>query len=107
VRFSEDENYISKLKGRMWIDAEDRIVVRLAAWPAGSQGSENRPPAAFMEMTRLPVGVWLPKQVRLDGVDYPEIFEENLDETSFAYSEYRLPRTDVKSVNVAEPPVRP
>src|SRR6185295_9225628 len=64
--FNDNEKYIAQLTGEIWIDAQDRIVTRLAGWPAlnanvatpGSQPqpSGERPPAVLVEMMRLPEG---------------------------------------------------
>jgi hypothetical protein len=70
----------ARLAGRLWIDAEDRAVVRLEAWPYGPQaegaGPRNaaREPSVVFEHERLPDGVWLEHLFRLQTYGHKDIF---------------------------------
>ena len=89
AQFNDNEKYIAQLTGEIWIDAQDRIVTRLTGWPslvAGIPGSTNpppppssksgeRPPAVYVEMMRLPEGIWLPRVIRINGADYQKLFD--------------------------------
>ncbi|HZI20221.1 MAG TPA: hypothetical protein VEY09_16685 [Pyrinomonadaceae bacterium] len=62
------ESLASKLSGVVWVDPEDRHVVRLEARLVGDfkvsgwMGVSVKPGSAFVfEQTRLPDGVWLPR----------------------------------------------
>jgi len=67
-------------------DAQDRIVTRLTGWPSLMQtiptaysgpGVRRKTPAVYVEMMRLPEGVWLPRVVRINGADLSKLFDGN------------------------------
>ena len=113
AQFNEAERYVAQLTGEIWIDAQERIVTRLVGWPAVEKVSDERngvratgtssetpPPAVYIEMLRLPTGVWLPHVSRINGADYPKLFAGiNWDSTS-TYSNYIRFSTEVKDVKV-------
>jgi len=101
AQFNEAERYVAELSGEIWIDAQERIVTRLVGWPAVEKTSEETtPPAVYIEMLRLPTGVWLPHVSRINGADYPKLFAGiNWDSTS-TYSNYIRFSTEVKEVKV-------
>jgi hypothetical protein len=98
AHFNDNEKYIAQLTGEIWIDAQDRIVTRLTGWPtlvAVPPGSINpapatgeRPPAVYVEMQRLPEGIWLPRVIRINGADYPKLFNGIDSETVSIFSNY-------------------
>jgi len=112
--FNENERYVAQLSGEIWIDAQDRIVTRVVGWPtlenvsdqsasfrATNTSSETSPPAVYVEMLRLPTGVWLPHVSRINGADYPKLFTGiNWDSTS-TYSNYIRFSTEVKEGKIA------
>jgi hypothetical protein len=85
------EQPYAKLCGTIWIDAAERAVMRLEAWPAPGQkaartGSATRgeggatrgdaddgPPVVY-EQTRLPDGMWLESLVRIKTISAPDVF---------------------------------
>jgi hypothetical protein len=120
ARFSEKEKYIAQLGGTIWIDSEDRIVTRLAGWPTttatgeadaaptgpqetAGEASGKRPPAVYLEMTRLPEGVWLPRTSRINGADYPKLFDHVSYDSRITYSEYKRFYTETKEVRIEAP----
>jgi hypothetical protein len=115
AQLGEKEKYIAQLGGTIWIDAEDRIVTRLAAWPLSTKdesdadsasAASEKPPAVYLEMTRLPEGVWLPKSSRINGADYPKLFDHVSYDSVISYSEYKRFSTETKGVQL-EPPKAP
>ena len=112
AQLADDEKYIAQLSGTIWIDAKDRIVKRLAAWPSsmtngsGAQASTSsveKMPAIYLEMTRLPEGIWLPKTTRINGADYPRLFDHIPSDTTVTYSEYKRFRTETEGVELETP----
>jgi hypothetical protein len=113
AQFNENERYVAQLSGEIWIDAKERIVTRVVGWPTvekvsddksvvGTTGtpSETPPPAVYIEMLRLPTGVWLPHVSRINGADYPKLFEGiNWDSIS-THSNYIRFSTEVKDVKI-------
>ena len=43
AQFANNEKYIAQLTGQIWIDAQDRIVTRLAGWPMSGANNANPP----------------------------------------------------------------
>ena len=113
AQFDDNEKYIAQLTGEMWIDAQDRIVTRLTGWPALVAGipgsttpppaSPERPPAVYVEMQRLPEGIWLPRVVRINGADYPKLFDGITFESISIFSNFIRFSTDVKDVKINTP----
>jgi hypothetical protein len=122
AQLDKSEQYVAHLSGMIWIDAEDRIVTRLAGWLSASAVATKNvkakmptapalppgqgPPAVFIEMTRLPEGVWLPREIKLDGSGYPAIFDGINYAVTFTYSEYKRFNTETKDVHLNTPKPR-
>ena len=116
AQLNDNEKYIAQLTGEIWIDAQDRIVTRLTGWPtlvAGILGSTNpppaageRPPAVYVEMQRLPEGIWLPRVIRINGADYPGLFDGIDSESVSIFSNYIRFSTEIKDIKV-NPPSHP
>jgi hypothetical protein len=70
----------ARLAGRLWIDAQDKAVVRLEAWPYDPQakGADSpasaREPSVVFEHERLPDGVWLERLGRIKTYGRKDIF---------------------------------
>jgi len=110
AQFSDNEKYIAQLTGEIWIDAQDRIVTRLVGWPSSMTANANppspsseRPPAVYVEMMRLPEGVWLPHVIRINGADYQKLFDGITgDSTSTLHNFVRF-STEIQDVKVNTP----
>jgi len=114
AQFSDDEKYIAQLTGEIWIDAQDRIVTRLVGRPTLSANNASpaqpvttsahtpadAPPAVYVEMMRLPEGVWLPRIVRINGVDYNKLFDGITWESTWTFSNFRRFSTEIKDVKI-------
>ena len=111
AEFKDEEKYIAQLTGEIWIDAQDRIVTRLAGWPSvdsntatpanQSQSPGSRPPAVYVEMMRLPEGVWLPRVIRINGADYRRLFDGITADSVSTFSHYIRFSTEIKDVKVS------
>src|SRR6185312_8306593 len=112
AQFVDNEKYIAKLAGEIWIDAQDRIVTRLVGRPTISASSARpaqpiptavptageTPPAVYMEMMRLPQGVWLPRTIRINGADYQKLFDGITSDSISTFSNYVRFSTEIKDV---------
>src|SRR6266550_7978708 len=113
VQLSDNEKYIAQLRGEIWIDAKDRIVTRLIGRPTNAAASttgtlepssSERPPAVYVEMMRLPrQGIWFQHVVRINGADYPTLFDGITTDSTSTYSDYIRFSTEVKDVKVGTP----
>lgn len=110
VQFADNEKYIAQLTGEMWIDAQDRIVTRLVGRPnpgasnAGPASSiptaSEAPPAVYVEMMRLPEGIWLPRIVRINAADYNKLFDGITSESIAIFSNFARFSTEIKDVKI-------
>jgi len=109
AQLENNERYILQLKGVIWIDAEDRIVTRLVGWPSSEKAANYQdfatqlnqtPPAIYEEMMRLPTGIWLPLVTRINGADYPKLFDNFVYYSTLTYSEYKRFTTEIKDVKL-------
>ncbi len=113
--FNWNEKYVSQLYGEIWIDAKDRIVTRIIGWPTRSRVTDNgnaqaageRPPAVYFEMMRVRDGSWLPRVTRINGADYPTLFDRFTHDAISTYSRYIRFSTEVKDVKMDPPKKRP
>ena len=67
----------ARLAGRLWVDAADKAILRLEAWPLDAQaagGAATPEPAVVFEHERMPDGVWLERLVRLKTYGHKDIF---------------------------------
>lgn len=104
AQFRDNENYIAQLKGEIWIDVQDRIVARLAGWPQTATQSNEKAAAVSFKMIRLPAGVWLPLEARINGRDYPGLFDHVAFDSTLTFSEYKRFSTEIKDQKVDTPP---
>ena len=80
----------ARLAGRLWVDAADKTVVRLEAWPADARPADSAPPptaepSVVFEHERLPDGVWLERLVRIKTYGHTDVFNRiELDYTKEA-----------------------
>lgn len=114
AQFADSEKYIAQLTGEIWIDAQDRIVTRLVGRPklivndAGpslrvmtpAPAAADAAPAVYVEMQRLPEGVWLPHIVRINGFDYNKLFDGINWESTWTFSNFRRFSTEIEDVKV-------
>ena len=100
------EQYLARMAGIVWIDAVDKVVARLEAWPA----SETMPEIAsapwdaetvVYEQTRLPNGLWFPKRIRLNAIGKAELFNGTDKDMTFEFSHYQRFNTEVKDLQQA------
>jgi hypothetical protein len=100
------EQYLARMAGVIWIDAVDKVVARLEAWPA----SETTPEIAsapwnaetiVYEQMRLPNGLWFPKRIRLNAIGKAALFNGTDKDMTFEFSHYQRFNTEVKDLQQA------
>ncbi|HEX7957189.1 MAG TPA: hypothetical protein VF508_09615 [Pyrinomonadaceae bacterium] len=67
----------ARLAGRLWVDAADRAVMRLEAWPLDAQPAKagaTPEPAVVFEHERMSDGVWLERLVRIRTYGHKDVF---------------------------------
>jgi hypothetical protein len=108
AHFDDSQRYVTQLTGEIWIDAIDRIATRLVGWPRGPAiqpltASSAVPPAVYAEMMRLREGIWLPRLIRINGLDYPRLFDHISFDSIWTYSNFIHFSTEIKDYKVNTP----
>jgi len=65
--------------------------------------SSAAPPAVYAEMMRLREGIWLPRLIRINGLDYPTLFDQITFESIWIYSNFVHFSTETKDYKVNTP----
>ena len=98
------ERYLARMAGVVWIDAEDKVVARLEAWPKRATPEQEIPfthPDAetlVYEQMRLPNGLWVPKRIRLNAIGKAALFNGTDKDMTFEFSHYQRFVTEVKDI---------
>lgn len=72
---TEDRAAVARMAGAVWIDAAERVVLRLEAWPATSaNGGEHEDPAVLYEEIKVGDGVWMRGLSCIDTRRNPKFF---------------------------------
>jgi hypothetical protein len=108
AQFDVNERYATQLTGEIWIDATDRIATRLVGWPRGPAtqsltASSAEPPAVYTEMMRLREGIWVPRLIRINGLDYPTLFDRINFDSIWTYSDFIHFSTEIKDYKLNAP----
>ncbi len=103
LSFEKSVGYVAQLEGMVWIDVQDRVLVRLEGWqrkPAKGTGflSNPRPEnvPVLYEQLRIEDGIWFPRRQRLRDDATTTMFAslENA-EVGVEYDNYRRFRSEV------------
>jgi hypothetical protein len=98
------EQYLARMAGVVWIDAADKVVSRLEAWPLwaapGQEIPSARPDAETLvyEQMRLPNGLWVPKRIRLNAIGRAALFNGTDKDMTFEFSQYHRFDIEVKDL---------
>ena len=111
--FNSQSWFMPLVEGRIWLDAADKVFVRLAAWPKGTRFAdatsdhllENA--ALAYDTVRVKEGVWMFRLGRVNGLKYPGLFGDVADAFSIEISDYRrftveADKVDLKVVEKSE-----
>jgi len=94
------ERYLAGMAGIVWIDATDKVVARLEAWPR-RQEIHSAPPDVetfVYEQLRLPNGLWVPKRIRLNAIGKATLFNGTDKDMTFEFSHYQRFNTEVEDL---------
>jgi len=98
------ERYLAGISGVVWIDAADKVVARLEAWPRRAETGREIPSAPrdaetiVYDQTRLPNGLWVPKRIRLNAIGKAALFNGTDKDMTFEFSHYQRFSTEVKDI---------
>jgi len=95
--------FITKLTGRIWIDAEEKAVLRLEGWIASEvsardarRSSPRQEPQIIFEQVRLANGLWFPSLVHLNSLGYADVFNGVDWNVKIRFSDYKHFSTEFK-----------
>jgi hypothetical protein len=78
--FPEEYHTAHQAEGKLWIDAADRIIARVALWPKGATFDDTssdallRGAAAARDWMRTKEGAWLIRYTHVNALAYQELF---------------------------------
>ena len=103
---------MSQLGGRIWIDAADKVIVRLEAKPWRELSESNdasnltadENAAVWFELTRLPNGTWAPSISRYNSYGREDVFWNTPISRSRKYSDYKIFKTTAEVEKIGTAP---
>jgi hypothetical protein len=95
---------IKVLVGRVWIDAEQKVVARLEAWEPSVAGNNRNAngsaePEVVLQYSLLPENIWLLSGARVNMLKNPALFNNVLIDWKFENINFHHFETEVKSYN--------
>jgi hypothetical protein len=120
VNLPMNKSFVSKLVGSMWIDAADKVIARLEAWPApeflkpgptkpGSakkdeaQSPSNPEARLIYQQIRLPDGLWFPNLIRVNSAGDGLLFNGLNWDVEFEFNDYKRFSTTIEDVKLRDP----
>jgi len=102
---------IAGLHGRVWIDAADRVVSRLEAWPAPSnemlgigERQKNLPEVVLVyEQMRLADGTWMHALTRINTTNHSKLFNGVTIEFQEVFTDYKRFSSEVEGYQLSKP----
>lgn len=104
---------MAHLGGFVWIDASDKIIMRLEAIPVQELSSLNNQPKDStnaplgFELTRLPDGTWVPSLSWYNSYGRENIFWKTAINRTRKYSDFKIFKTSVEAEKLDSPTTRP
>jgi|GEM_PF-5533232 len=104
---------MSQLGGRIWIDALDKVILRVEAKPASeppdaSSSDPTKPAAAFLfEFQRRANGTWVPSRSSYNSLGRENIFWKTSMTRSVTNSDYKLFKTTADMDKTEPAPQKP
>lgn len=99
--------YLAKVVGTIWIDTEDKVVVKMEGWPATKaafdliQSTAPRSEASLIyQQERLPNGLWFPTLIRVNADGNFDLFDGLNWEVAFEFSKYQKFQTSADDLVV-------
>lgn len=104
--FAKETNYVRNVEGKIWLDAEEKIFIRLAMWPTGAR-FENQTGAALLgraalvyDSTRTREGIWFFHLARINGLENSTLLPEMKTDFSIEHFEHHFFETEIKNVEI-------
>lgn len=107
VKLKQDQEWIQKLSGTIWVDAAEYSLVRIEGQSAVTADSKNQPlhsPFNFVyQMQRLAPGVWAPSLIRINSAGDENLFRGLNWDAWFEFTNYKRFDTRDSDVKIMNP----
>ncbi len=107
MNLASKHTYLAKIVGTIWIDAEDKVVIKMEGWPASKavfdliQSTAPRSEASLIyQQERQPNGIWFPTLIRLNADGNFDLFDGLNWEVVFEFSKYQKFQTSADDLIV-------
>lgn len=108
------KSFVSKLAGTIWIDAIDKVIVRIEArnlLPGLDKNGKPLPvsphPKLVYQQTRQPSGDWFPQVIRVNTAGDPSAFYGLHWDVVFEFKDYRQFNTTGEETRILSPEKKP
>lgn len=108
--FEEKSAYLPRIEGRIWIDAEDKVFVRLIAWPLGTKFDEAVSSEELLThaalaygLVRTKEGIWFFNFGRINGARFPDLFSGLKTDFSIEQFDYVNFKVEVEDSKILAP----
>ncbi|MDQ3801087.1 MAG: hypothetical protein M3384_16820 [Acidobacteriota bacterium] len=110
--FTPETSYAASVEGKIWIDAADKVFIRLAMWQKDGAGAaaakfESQKSdellanaAAVFDLTRTKEGIWFFRLGQFRGIKNPALFTKMASDFSIENFEHRFFATEIKTVEI-------
>lgn len=107
--FTPETSYAPNSEGKIWIDAADKVFIRLAMWQkaAATASFEKQKSdylletaAAVYDSTRTKEGIWFFRLGQFRGVKNPALFAEMKSDFSIENFDHQFFATEIKAVEI-------
>ena len=102
-------NYMPQTEGKIWIDAQEKVMIRAAVWEKGTKFAETTSDyllahaALARDMTRTAEGIWFDRFGRINGLNYPNLFAKMKGDYSLEFFDHHRFNTEIKDVEIQNP----
>lgn len=98
----ESETFLARSIGTIWIDLQNRIVIRVEGWPS-DLAQRAGTPAFIYQQVRLNDGVWMPQSIRVNAATYRSFFGKMNTDFFADFTDYKRFNAEVKDVKLQDP----
>jgi hypothetical protein len=107
AELDNEVRYLAQLAGTLWVDVQERILMRLEGWPREAVTHEavtrTGKPALLYEQQRLPDGYWLPRRAELNCDTHRAVFGKLGVDYTFEFTDYKRFGAETQDVKIKNP----
>lgn len=100
------EQWLTKVRGTLWIDLADKVVTRLQAWAKDDVARKSNPLARY-ESHLMADGQWLPREGQINAINNTSVFGALDTDLTMVFSKYERFNADIQDVKITSPQRKP